>query len=63
VGELAVEYFDAHDAESMASAIERVLLSSDRWRELQRLGLERAGCFTCEEFAQRHLVVYRRFLR
>ncbi|MFZ0313222.1 MAG: glycosyltransferase family 1 protein [Candidatus Korobacteraceae bacterium] len=63
VGESAAEYFDPHNAEFMASAIEQVLLSSDRWRELQQLGLQRASCFTCEEFARRHFVVYRRFLR
>ncbi|MGA2369573.1 MAG: glycosyltransferase family 4 protein [Candidatus Korobacteraceae bacterium] len=62
VGGPAAEYFDPYDVESIAAAIETVLLSSDRWGELQQLGLQRVGCFTCAEFAQRHLTIYRRFL-
>lgn len=58
----AAEYFDPHDPESIAAAIETVLLSSDHWRELQMLGLQRAGQFTREDFAERHLSVYRDFL-
>jgi alpha-1,3-rhamnosyl/mannosyltransferase len=63
VGGPAAEYFDPYDAESIAAAIETVLLSSDRWHELQALGLQQASCFTCEDFARRHFAIYRRFLR
>jgi len=62
IGGDAAEYFDPHDPESIAAAIETVLLSSDRWRELQKLGLRQACRFSREDFAQRHLAVYRRFL-
>lgn len=63
IGGEAAEYFDPRDPESIAAAIETVLLSSDRWRDLQKLGLERAGHFTREGFAARHLAVYSEFLR
>jgi len=63
VGGSAAEYFDPHDVESIAAAVETVLLSSDRWREMQQLGLLRAGRFTCADFTQRHLTVYRKFVR
>ncbi len=62
IGGEAAEYFDPHDPESIAAAVEKVLLSSDRWCELQTLGLQRAQSFTREDFAQRHLVIYRQFL-
>jgi glycosyltransferase involved in cell wall biosynthesis len=62
IGGEAAEYFDPHDPESIATAIETVLLSSDRWRELQALGLKNACRFTREDFAERHLEVYRGFL-
>jgi glycosyltransferase involved in cell wall biosynthesis len=62
IGGPAAEYFDPRDVESMAAAIEAVLLSTDRWRELHQLGLQRATGFTCADFAQRHFAVYRRFM-
>ncbi len=62
IGGDAAEYFDPHDPGSIAAAVEKVLGSSDRWRELQSRGLQRAGRFTREEFAARHVAVYRRFL-
>lgn len=62
IGGEAAEYFDPHDAESIAAAIEKVLSSSNRWLELQKLGLQNACRFTCQDFAQRHLAVYREFL-
>ena len=62
IGGEAAEYFNPHDAESIAAAIETVLLSSDRWLELQKRGGERARWFTREEFGARHLAVYRRYL-
>lgn len=63
IGGEAAEYFDPRDPESIAASVETVLLSSDRWQELQKLGLQRAGRFTREGFAERHLAVYREFLR
>jgi len=62
IGGQAVEYFDPHDIESIANSVQTVLLSSDRWSELRQQGLERAGHFTREECAKRHLPVYRRYL-
>ena len=62
VAGLSAEYFDPHDVESIAEAIETVLLSDDRWRTLRELGLQRALSFLREEFGQRHFAVYRRFL-
>ncbi len=58
----AAEYFDPADIESMGSAIENVVRSNDRWRELQTRGLAQAAKFHWREFAQRHLNVYREFL-
>jgi glycosyltransferase involved in cell wall biosynthesis len=58
----AAEYFDPRDIESMASAIENVLLSEHRWRELQNLGRKQAAKFNVRDFAQRHITVYREFL-
>ena len=62
IGGQAVEYFDPYDTESIVNSLQTVLLSSDRWSQLQQLGLERAGHFTREECAKRHLPVYRRYL-
>ncbi len=59
----AAEYFDPNNVESMAASIETVLLSSDRWHELQQLGMERARGFTREDCARRHFVVYRQWLQ
>jgi hypothetical protein len=46
----------------MASAIENVLLSEHRRRELQTLGFTQASKFDWRDFAQRHITVYREFL-
>jgi glycosyltransferase involved in cell wall biosynthesis len=62
IGGQAAEYFDPRDIESIANSLQTVLLNSDRWSELRQLGLERAGHFTREECAKRHLPVYRRYL-
>jgi glycosyltransferase involved in cell wall biosynthesis len=59
----AAEYFDPWDVESIAAAIEKVLSSSDRACELRNLGLERAKLFTREASTERHIAVYRQFLR
>ena len=58
----AAEYFDPANLESMASAIENVLLSQERWRELQSRGFAQATKFDRRSFAQRHVNVYREFL-
>ena len=58
----AAEYFDPADTESMAAAVENVVLSNERWRELQNLGLRRSAQFNGRDFAQKHLSVYRQFL-
>jgi glycosyltransferase involved in cell wall biosynthesis len=58
----AAEFFDPHDADSIASTIENVLVSSSRWRELHRLGLERAQIFTRQACGERHFDVYRKYL-
>ena len=58
----AAEYFDPRDIESMAEAIQNVLLSEQRWRELQARGFEQAATFNARDFAQRHITVYREFL-
>ncbi len=58
----AAEYFDPANVESMASAMENVLLSEYRWRELQARGVEQAAKFNVRDFAQRHITVYREFL-
>jgi glycosyltransferase involved in cell wall biosynthesis len=62
VGGNAAEYFDPADVESIATAIENVLLSQDRWRELQARGFTQAVKFHGRDFAQRHIEVYREFL-
>lgn len=62
VGGDAAEYFNPGDVESIASAIEKVLLSNERWRELQTLGFAQAAKFDALGFTQRHIDVYREFL-
>jgi glycosyltransferase involved in cell wall biosynthesis len=61
VADNAAEYFDPADAESIASAIENVVLSNDRWRELQAFGFARAAMFDPQRFAQKHYNIYRQF--
>lgn len=58
----AAEFFDPSSVESMAAAIEKVLLSQDLWRELQTRGSAQAAKFDRRDFAQRHIAVYREFL-
>jgi glycosyltransferase involved in cell wall biosynthesis len=58
----AAEYFEPSDAESIAGAIENVVLSEERWRELQTFGLQQAAKFHWRNFAQRHIRVYREFV-
>jgi alpha-1,3-rhamnosyl/mannosyltransferase len=58
----AAEYFSPSDVDSIAAAIENVVLSQERWRELQALGFAQAARFQKREFAQKHIAVYREFL-
>jgi glycosyltransferase involved in cell wall biosynthesis len=55
----AGQYFDPHSTESMTSAIEAVVLSSSRTKELIKLGVERQKYFTWERCAQETLSIYR----
>jgi len=62
VGGDAAEYFDPHETDSIATAMERVLRkSSAERRELQRKGFEQAHRFTWSDCADRHREVYRRY--
>lgn len=54
----AAEYFEPLSIEDMASAVERVLLSTDRRNELRRKGLERARRFSWDQCAEQHREVY-----
>jgi glycosyltransferase involved in cell wall biosynthesis len=58
----AAEYFSPSDPESIASACENVLLSSERWKDLQQRGFTQAAKFHWRECAARHIPVYRSFL-
>ncbi len=58
----AAEYFSPSDVESIATAIESVVLSSERWAQLQHAGFAQAARFDWRECAARHFPVYRRFL-
>jgi glycosyltransferase involved in cell wall biosynthesis len=62
VGGNAVIYFNPHDVEEMAAAIERVLRSPSLQAELREKGLKRASQFTWEECARKHIEVYRKVL-
>jgi glycosyltransferase involved in cell wall biosynthesis len=62
VGGDAVVYFDPHNIEDIAAAIERVLDSPSLRTELSVKGFERARLFTWEECARKHLEVYRMVL-
>ena len=58
----AAEYFSPTDPESIAAAIESVVLSTERWERLQRAGIAQAARFDWRECAERHFPIYRRFL-
>jgi glycosyltransferase involved in cell wall biosynthesis len=62
VGGGAAEYFDPHDVESIASALEKVLYSQDRWQTMRELGIEQAARFNWESCARKHYEIYRGFL-
>jgi glycosyltransferase involved in cell wall biosynthesis len=62
VGGDAVVYFDPHNVEEMAEAIEKVMNSPSLQMELREKGLRQAAKFTWEECARKHLDVYRRVL-
>ncbi len=58
----AAEYFDPHDRESIANAMERVLLSETRRQTLTELALERAPTFTWEACVRKHYEIYKNYL-
>lgn len=55
---LAAEYFDPHDPDSMRAAIERVLDSEERRKELVSLGRRQCELFTWERCARETLAIY-----
>jgi glycosyltransferase involved in cell wall biosynthesis len=57
VGGDAVEYVDPGDVDSIAAGLRRVLCDESRRAQLGRKGLERAGEFSWQSFAQRALEV------
>ncbi len=54
----AAEFFDPLNIEAMATAIERVVLSSVRTQELVERGLERIQQFTWNKCVKRHIDLY-----
>jgi glycosyltransferase involved in cell wall biosynthesis len=62
VGGIAAEYFDPSSTDWLVAAMERVLLDSERWSEMQRLGFEQSARFTWSGCAMRHFPVYQKFL-
>jgi glycosyltransferase involved in cell wall biosynthesis len=54
----AAEYFDPGDCDSMQTAIEAVVYSPDRARELMNCGLVRSAQFSWDECARQTLQVY-----
>jgi len=62
VGGEAAEYFNPHDIESISNALDHVLMSADRSREMQMLGAKQAARFSWEVSARRHFEVYKKFL-
>ncbi len=58
----AAEYFSPSDPEAIAAAIDAVILSSERWAQLQKAGFAQAARFDWRECAARHFPIYRRFL-
>jgi glycosyltransferase involved in cell wall biosynthesis len=55
----AVEYFDPHDRESMAAAVDRVLRDRDRRVDLIGRGHDRSRMFSWDRTADQTLAVYR----
>ena len=58
----AAEYFDPHNIESMASAVERLLESKGHRERLRQCGFVNARRFTWSACAERHAQVYREHL-
>jgi glycosyltransferase involved in cell wall biosynthesis len=63
VGGAAATYFDPTDTDSMALAIRHLLESVEQRTEHQRLGAENIKRFTWSSCAEKHLDVYRRYIR
>lgn len=62
VGGDAAVYFDPHNVEEMADAMERVIDSPSLQSEMREKGLRQAARFTWEECARKHVEVYRKVL-
>lgn len=62
VGGDAAVYFDPHNVEELATAIERVIDSPSLQAELRGKGLKQAAKFTWEESARKHIEAYRKVL-
>jgi glycosyltransferase involved in cell wall biosynthesis len=54
----AAEFFEPADLSSIAHAIQNVVLSPTRTKELVVKGLERIARFTWQACAQKHLTLY-----
>jgi len=59
----AAELFDPNDHNSMNMAVERVLSSTKRSRELTAFGYERIKLFSWEKCARQTLDVYKHVMR
>lgn len=57
----AAEYFDPRDVESIANALERVLLSRDTRARLRQRGFERTRQFSWQACANAHVEIYRQY--
>jgi glycosyltransferase involved in cell wall biosynthesis len=62
VGGEAAVYFDPTDTDSIASALQGLLQSDEKWNLHQALGLSNARRFSWTNCAERHIEVYRRYL-
>jgi glycosyltransferase involved in cell wall biosynthesis len=58
----AAEYFTPEETGSIVAALERVLLDSARWKQLQERGYQQAEKFTWSACALRHFPVYHKYL-
>jgi glycosyltransferase involved in cell wall biosynthesis len=59
----AAEFFEPTNIESIAKAIQKVVFSDTRKKELVAKGLERVAQFTWQACAQKHLALYQQLSR
>lgn len=62
VGGSAAVYFDPENDESIASAVERVVLDTALRAELSQRGRERSALFSCEKTAAETLTIYQQLV-